>query len=323
MRAGVIAALLASLVLLTVVVAVVGYHPALSAIAAVGAAGFGVYTLYWPLVIAVLGLAWFSVSPGLPVDKLGVLMWARLLRDAGSDILPFAQVSGFLVGARAAQTEGVPGDLVAASTIVDATAEMAAQALYTLMGVAFLLASLKSGPQGASLIWPAVAALAFLAAAAVAFWLVQRRGVSFFGQLAARWAPGSTDKAQAVRDLLDEIYRQPGRLALGAALHFVAWVASGFGTWIALICMGAHPPFWAVLAIESVMYAARGVAFVLPGGLGVQEGAYVLLGPLFGLPPGDMLAVSLLRRARDLVIGVPVLLLWQAREGRALLAREA
>jgi uncharacterized membrane protein YbhN (UPF0104 family) len=85
--------------------------------------------------------------------------------------------------------------------------------------------------------------------------------------------------------------------------------------------MGANAPLWAVLAVESLMYAARGVAFMLPGGLGVQEGAYVVLAPLFGLQPSDLLAVSLLRRARDLVVGVPVLLIWQAREGRALVSR--
>jgi putative membrane protein len=319
----VILSLLAGLALLTGVVALVGYRPALKAIAAVGVGGFAAYTLYWPPVIAVLGLAWYAVSPGLAPAKLGLLTWARLLRDAASDILPFAQLSGFLVGARAAQAGGAPGDLVAAATIADATAEMAAQALYTLMGVAFLLAGLRGEPQSASLAWPAVAAFGFLVAAVATFWMLQRRGVSVVGRLAARWAPGSAEAARAIRDRLDDIYRRPGRLALSAALHLVGWAASGVGTWIALTFMGAHAALRAVRAIESVMYAARSVAFVLPGGLGVQEGAYVLLGPLFGLSPGDMLAVSLLRRARDLVIGVPALLIWQAQEGRTLLASDA
>jgi hypothetical protein len=69
------------------------------------------------------------------------------------------------------------------------------------------------------------------------------------------------------------------------------------------------------------MYALRNLGFALPGGLGVQEASYVLLGPLFGVHASDALALSLLRRARDLVIGVPVLLIWQAREGRAFLLR--
>ncbi|HEY2753235.1 lysylphosphatidylglycerol synthase domain-containing protein [Phenylobacterium sp.] len=322
MRAGLILALLIGLVLLTVVVAVVGYKSVLSAISAAGLGGFAVFTLYWPVVILVLGLAWFAVAPGLEFAKLGALIWARLLRDAGADLLPFAQVSGFLVGVRAAQAAGAPGDLVAASTIVDATTEMAAQVVYTLMGVVVLVAQTRGDPQATTLLAACLAGLGFLLAAAVAFWFIQRGGVSLIGRLAARWAPNSATLAEAVRGHLDEIYRQPGRLLAGAVLHFVGWIGSGLGTWVALRFMGTHAPLLAVLAVDSLMYAARSVAFILPGGLGVQEGAYVLLGPLFGIPPGPILAVSLLRRARDLVIGVPALLVWQGREGRALLARD-
>ena len=76
----------------------------------------------------------------------------------------------------------------------------------------------------------------------------------------------------------------------------------------------------AVIAIESLIFAVRSIAFVVPGALGVQEGAYLLLAPLFGLDPQVAVALSLLKRARDLTIGVPALLLWQASEGRKLLA---
>jgi hypothetical protein len=54
----------------------------------------------------------------------------------------------------------------------------------------------------------------------------------------------------------------------------------------------------------------------VPGAIGVQEGGYVVLGPLFGIAPETMLALSLLKRARDLALGVPALLLWQGLEAR-------
>jgi len=50
----------------------------------------------------------------------------------------------------------------------------------------------------------------------------------------------------------------------------------------------------------------------------VQEAAYALAGPLFGLPPESALALSLAKRARDLAIGVPTLLAWQLGEARQL-----
>jgi hypothetical protein len=52
---------------------------------------------------------------------------------------------------------------------------------------------------------------------------------------------------------------------------------------------------------------ARATGFWRPSSA-CSEGAYALLGPLFGLPVEAALALSLLKRARDITIGVPVLL---------------
>ena len=76
-------------------------------------------------------------------------------------------------------------------------------------------------------------------------------------------------------------------------------------------------PFGAVLAIESLLYAIRTAAFVVPQAVGVQEGAYILLGAGFGLDPDMALALSLLKRGRDLAIGLPAIAIWQAIEGHA------
>jgi hypothetical protein len=62
------------------------------------------------------------------------------------------------------------------------------------------------------------------------------------------------------------------------------------------------------LMLESLGQAIRGAAFAIPGALGVQEGGYLLLAPLAGLPPDAALALSLAKRARELLLGVPGLL---------------
>ena len=80
--------------------------------------------------------------------------------------------------------------------------------------------------------------------------------------------------------------------------------------------IGHRLPFLSVVAIESLLFAIRNAAFMVPSALGVQEGAYALLGPLFGLPAEAALALSLLKRARDITVGVPTLLSWQLAEGR-------
>jgi len=70
-----------------------------------------------------------------------------------------------------------------------------------------------------------------------------------------------------------------------------------------------HPVSWlAALLLESLGQAIRGAAFAVPGALGVQEGGYLLLAPLAGLPPDAALALSLAKRAREILLGLPGLL---------------
>jgi len=60
--------------------------------------------------------------------------------------------------------------------------------------------------------------------------------------------------------------------------------------------------------LESLGQAIRGAGFAIPGALGVQEGGYLLLAPLAGLAPGAALALSLAKRVRELLLGLPGLL---------------
>jgi hypothetical protein len=71
------------------------------------------------------------------------------------------------------------------------------------------------------------------------------------------------------------------------------------------------------LMLESVGQAIRGAAFAIPGALGVQEGGYLLLGALVGLHAETGLALSLAKRARELLLGLPGLLYlhWAERGG--------
>jgi len=68
------------------------------------------------------------------------------------------------------------------------------------------------------------------------------------------------------------------------------------------------------LVIESLLHAVRGAAFAVPSALGAQEGALVLLCAAFGIPPEEAIALSLVKRAADLVLGVPGLIGWQMLE---------
>ena len=82
--------------------------------------------------------------------------------------------------------------------------------------------------------------------------------------------------------------------------------------------LGVPIDFDDALAIEALLSAAAALAFLVPVNAGVQEAGYAGLGAIFGVPPELSLGVSLVRRARDIAVGVPILLIWQAFEVRRL-----
>ena len=117
---------------------------------------------------------------------------------------------------------------------------------------------------------------------------------------------------------LTAVYGKKRTLALGTVLHLLGWVGKGIGNWIAFLLLGVHLSLSGALAIEGLLHVALVVAVVIPGYAGVQEAGYIALGGLFGVPAELCLAVSLLRRSRDIAIGIPVLALWQLVEVRRL-----
>jgi putative membrane protein len=260
------------------------------------------------------------VDPHEAFAKSPVFMWGRIAREAASDVLPFSQVGGLVISARCAVLGGVSPASAFGSNIVDVTMEMVAQIIYTLIGIALLVVHLGFGGANSKLLMPIVGSVGVGLLIVVSFIATQRKGLSKLGAFIQRLAPSAAEHTQAMTQVIEEAYGQPARLLLGLALHIFAWFGGAAGTWLILDLMGHPLPFLSVVAIESLLFAARNAAFVVPSGLGVQEGVYALLGPLFGLPAEAALALSLLKRARDIAIGVPVLLSWQLAEGRRSLA---
>jgi putative membrane protein len=316
-------AIVAAAVGLSIAIAVVGYvdlGSVLAAIRPIGVPGFLVVVLAQALLCAPLGLAWWTVAREQPVGRIGVFAWASLVAEAAAALLPFSQVGGAAIGSRAATVAGVKGRVAIASNIVDITLELAAQLVFTLCGAAYLgyRLHLASGlPMlRAAILW-GIGVVVLLLIALVA---AQKWGLNILEFIMRRLAPEGPDPS-AVTRAVKALYRRPKRLAACFVLHLGGWLASVVGAWLILRFIGWPRPFLRVTAMESLLLAVRNAAFIIPAGLGVQEGAYVLLAPLFGLSPSTALALSLLKRGRDIAIGVPVLLSWQALEIRRPLRR--
>jgi putative membrane protein len=315
--------IIAGLIGLAMIGALVGYFGAgavIRSLRAIGWTGFLAICAIHLGVISLEGVAWRLLVPG---SRAWPFIWGRLIRDAGSEVLPVSQMGGCVLGARAVTLAGVPGTITAATTMVDLTLEFFAKLAYMAIGL-IVLVDLRPGVPVAL---PVTFGLGVTGLFAIAFVVVQRHGFTFFDRFARMlgrgWAERSVAGAAAVHAALSETYQHRAGLWGGFALHLACWIVSAVEVWIALRLAGAPLGFPTVLVIESLLYAIRTAAFAIPNAVGVQEGAYVLIGAAFGLTPELALAISLMKRARDLVIGLPALATWQAAEGGRLWRRSS
>ena len=318
-RIGVALGALAGVVLAVAVVGWVGYAQVLSALAAIGWGGFALFVLYSLACFPITGAAWWSLAAGEPLRRVWTFTFGRLLRESASDILPFASIGGVVVGARGVILQGVAPERAYGSLAADLMTEIVAQIAFLGLGLSLLSAHLVQGAEARAfeLCFLAAIALALLTIAGLVW--AQRRGVRLLDRLAERFAPAASAQVQGVHEVMAGLYRRPGRLLASTALHLAGWVSSALGSWIALRLMGVPISVPAVIAIESLLSAIKSAAFVVPNAVGVQEAAYALIGEVFGLSGEMGVALSLLRRAKDLAIGAPTLLAWQALEGRRLI----
>jgi glycosyltransferase 2 family protein len=216
---------------------------------------------------------------------------------------------------------GIDWPVATASTVVDVTAEFLAELAFVAIGLGILLARAP----GSDLAVPVEVGLGLAVCATFAFIWLQHGAAPLFSRLgkriAGRWFGNAKERVDVVHAQFGLIYGHTMRLALGFSIHLVGWIGTGIAGWIAYRVIGVPIDFDDALAIEALLAGAAALAFLVPVNAGVQEAGYAAFGAIFGVPPELSLGVSLIRRARDVAIGVPILLLWQVLEARRLGAR--
>ena len=100
-------------------------------------------------------------------------------------------------------------------------------------------------------------------------------------------------------------------MAAALLLHSCSWSLGALEVWIVLRALGHGVGLGPAFVIESLAMAARSAGFVVPGAVGIQEGGFVLVCGLFGVAPQTALALSVLKRLRELAVGAGALLAWQ------------
>jgi putative membrane protein len=243
----------------------------------------------------------------------------RWAGESATSLTPGGQIGGPVLMARHLAQRGMSMAEAAAAVTVNTTLQTLAQIVFALMGIALL------GAHATRLLSPATRTSLWIAGAAlvltvVPFYFVQRRGLfSRLMRMAMRFA-GNRDwsdlvsQAEAIDEAVDRTYRRSGRASLSFGLSLVGWLVGTGEVYLILVLLNSPVSWRDALLLESLGQAIRGAAFAIPGSLGVQEGGYLLLAPLVGLTPNAALALSLAKRTREILLGLPGLLylhLWE------------
>jgi putative membrane protein len=250
---------------------------------------------------------------GLTRVSLGDALLTRWVGESANSLMPAGQLGGPVLMARHLARSGMRMQQAAAAITVSTTLQTFAQIMFALVGAALLGAQAGHVSQHA-LRTASLVASGLLAVQVGGFYVLQRRGIfSRLMRAVSRFA-GKRDlsqwqsQAEAIDSCVHITYNRVGPVWSSFLLSLVGWfVGTGEVYWIALLL--GTPVSWSnALLLESVGQAIRGAGFAIPGALGVQEGGYLLLAPLAGLPPSAGLALSLAKRTRELLLGVPGLL---------------
>src|SRR5258708_3939983 len=106
MKPGAIFVVIASLCGAAYIIFRVGFAAIVDAVFSVGWAGFALLVLYGAATIMLLGIAWLALVPPYSWSRAVTFCWSRAARDSAGEVLPFSQIGGLVIGARAAILRG-------------------------------------------------------------------------------------------------------------------------------------------------------------------------------------------------------------------------
>ncbi|HEY1329342.1 MAG TPA: lysylphosphatidylglycerol synthase domain-containing protein [Casimicrobiaceae bacterium] len=290
---------------------------AIASLLAGAGAGLVVAGLVHVLPMALNTIAWHRLFAPRTRISSRRLLWATWARESVNGLLPVMRIGGEIVAYRVVRGGSHDGAEVAATLIVDVAMSMLTQAAFTVLGLALLLL------HGVPLALAAQVAIAgaVLVALGAAFVAVQRAGIAGgAARLLDRFVAGRLERAIAGSERVDvaiaHVYARRSGVAKCAAWQLLGWIAGAAEIWLALHFIGQPRSFVDAIVIEAIVQAVSSVAFVVPGALGVQEGAFLLLGAAVGLDGSSALALAAARRVRDLVVFFPGLAAWHWAEAR-------
>jgi putative membrane protein len=247
--------------------------------------------------------------------RLCSLFLIASIREAINRLLPVANVGGELVGIRLLMREGISGTAAATSVIIEMLLNLVAQFLFLELGLAILLQITGSVRASSAMLMAVAGPLPFVL---ILIWLLRNgKLLRLVEKLGSRMLESNAVGSGALSKLahLDvEIRRLASahrRLLAATAWQLVGLMVGCSETWLALTWLGHPVSLGSALVLESLKLAARSVFFMAPSGIGIQEAGLVGIGHMLGVGSDVAIALSLAKRMREILFGLPALVVWR------------
>jgi putative membrane protein len=290
--------------------------------AALAACGWG---MLWVAVfrmfpLAIDAIAWGRLFGDAARPPFMALLWMRWIGESVNSLLPVAQVGGDVIRARMAARYTVARSAAAATVVVDFSVGILTQVIFCLVGAGLLLTAHGMDDHVAALTM--VVAVALIGA--VGLCMLPRIGaLAMLARAMERMSEhvairALADKVTSLQRELMLLHQRRWEVVNAFVLKLGGWMARTGETYLALHFLGFPIGVEEAIIIESLTSAIRSAAFAVPGAFGVQEGGILVLGAMLGIPPQTALALALVKRVREVVMGVPALIGWSLLETRAL-----
>jgi putative membrane protein len=290
------------------------------AFAAAGWAIVAVVACHFAVPVFLDALAWWVLFPKSDRLPLRKLLWMRWIGESVSTLVPSVAVGGDIVRARLAAINGAPLPVAAGSVLVDLTLGVFTQAVFAVLGLVLLVE--VTGQR--NFVRPTLVGTLIGVLGVAGFYFVQRLGMfRFLALIVARLANSPewqslVQSGETIDRTVRTLYARRHAVVMCCVWTIISLVGGSGEIWIALYALDLHAKFVNALILQSTVLTIRAAMFPIPGALGVQEGGYVIVGSLLGIPGDAALALSLIARARELALGIPGLIAWQVIEARRL-----
>lgn len=249
--------------------------------------------------------------------------YARWIGESVNTLLPVAQVGGLFVKSYLLEKRmDRPGFAIASAIASDTVS-----AVSLLFFIACSLALMAVRGIDLKILLPLAFGTVIFCVPVYLFYRLQRTTTVNLPPRLRKWGAmltamvGITGDTASIKAHLEHIYCDKRGIFKSFILQLFGWLLGTIEVWIIVHLFGGTLSVTDALILEGSGQAVRNIAFFIPGALGLQEGVYVIVGTVLGLPPILALSISLVKRFRELAQGIPGLIVWQAHEGWSLLHR--